>query len=857
MGVFIEAVRVVDLIHGPDPLDSTPYLADNQSAVITVEIDVRFETYRTPLSTSDADPENKPFIILSPGPTKTGRVIDASAIFISDKSVAWKEFHVGDFFVVQGAGGTNNKSGIIEEIIDDQKGTQTLITDQIFTPEILGVFPGSVPYVGVITQQKALEFKFGLIENNEPLNYISKVDGHEQKSTVAGLDSVDTVTVFPMVQKGDKSWQFGSLTVKGNGIGQGNPDLFTSGSNNIVQAFTITHEFVISPFMLFDQWDDILGKIKPDWLFGGNSLKYVFTVDISAEEKNPNDIFTGSEETILGNVGWFDENFNGNPTNYSFSDLIYTRLDNTISTGLELTSSITKIKFSVFNIVDSPFEDGQTVMVFGFNWAPQDEALYRDIFAATTQTMDHNFIFDNIVDTLGVGGGVPRQDGTDLSVIKSISSIFINSTQIDIVVEMELDSEVVNRIAANALQRFMIYFEVADHTTQRSTSDKVQLLIDADDFFIDTSDPDMFLKTLNFMEHPSSDPETDSIEFLDAKIEDDILAITDLKFDRNTRITDEITMNSIRGQILARKNTGATFVLDEKAFALTAIEEIVDPVFSLIPNPNIDFDRGFKTPADENRGNVKFFRDFAKDLGDGFFNYRFQYPFISRWEAFVALARVSSDFFIPGDPNDGRNHDWTHYDENVDWELIYRTTLTVTKNGTPLSFVIDRAFTSLRYLLDADWDNEEINSFDENDILLESGPTKFTIKYADGLIQADFDYIGTSTPSVNDIVIVLKIDVFEEGTFKSTYWLSSAYDAHPATWWRSLDSSKRVIVSNPSANIFRGEARLIGSKLPKKKLKITGRLYDLRGVAPAVDGKLKEDGTPKQKEAGNTQKLLD
>ena len=43
-----------------------------------------------------------------------------------------------------------------------------------------------------------------------------------------------------------------------------------------------------------------------------------------------------------------------------------------------------------------------------------------------------------------------------------------------------------------------------------------------------------------------------------------------------------------------------------------------------------------------------------------------------RWEAWVALLGVNSDFFNPSEQNNGQNQDWFHY-LNANWEIYFRT----------------------------------------------------------------------------------------------------------------------------------------------------------------------------------------
>ena len=61
-----------------------------------------------------------------------------------------------------------------------------------------------------------------------------------------------------MEQQGDKSYQYGELQIKGNEIGDGPT------SPEVSQAFIITHTFVVNPFSLAGQNEDIKNGKSPD-----------------------------------------------------------------------------------------------------------------------------------------------------------------------------------------------------------------------------------------------------------------------------------------------------------------------------------------------------------------------------------------------------------------------------------------------------------------------------------------------------------------------------------------------------------------------------------------------------------------
>lgn len=626
MSVIIEDIRTTSPLTGAS---ETSFLVDNQSDVITVEIDFRVENYLMAITASgDGIIQSKPF------ESNTGMIDDDNTIFCSFAN-GFEDFKVGDTIQVVGSV-SNDKTAIITEIFtaatNSSRVNNIIKTDQTFTAE---TFPVGA-YVAVTTPITAVTFKHGIIENTEEVNYLSKVDGSEQIAQIGGLLSSNT-SYQTAELLGNKSWQFGSVEVKGNNQGLG--------VNAIVsQGFTLKHETIINPLSLFDQFDDIQNDIKPDWLLDGNSLRYVFAVDASPVVNNPNDTQSGTFAEFEGNVGWYGETFNGGATNYSFSNLVYERLDTTVNPSVELGTTETKITFTVTNTTDTPFSDTNTKSIFAIHFAPSVESQYRTVTSATTQLMEHNYIYDDVISTLGAASGTPKQDGTDLQVIKSLTTTFVSSSVITVDVRIEMATAVANRIAGFGTQNYVIKFSVADHTLTRANSDKVALKLDATNYFIDTTDATMINIAATFMEHPFSVIGTDDKTIITARTEDDIVGISSFTLDKNTRETDTIILTSATAQVIARKDANTFDVLDQYTTSLNNLELINNDTYGPIPFVDITQDRGFKTPSDSLRQNVRLKRRTDLDSG-GVFSYELRLPFILRWEAWQKRANANSDFF--------------------------------------------------------------------------------------------------------------------------------------------------------------------------------------------------------------------
>ena len=840
MGLIFEKIISYDHINGS--LDKTNFTAANRNSIQFIDIHVRFEKILMPGSRSSSDFPAY-FIQTKVNSVFTGRPQRSDSIH-TNKAEGFQA-KVGDTYVISGSD-TSDGTGTILQILDNG---HTLIVDQNYAS--LETFQLESAYFAITTPQTASEIKFNWIENQEPENYLSKTDGDEQRSTVGGLDYTDTVTSHIADMLGNKSWQSGSITVKGNGSGLGNSGL----AAGVVQAFIITHEVIFGPLSLPDEWDDDRAGIQPTRFLNGNALKYIASISLSVQENNPNDITVNESTELLGNTGGFGENLNGKPNYYSFSTPVYTRLDSTVNPSLELTTNKTKINFSIFNTEKSPFSNGDTIIIGGFNFAPSDKAQFRDIPAATSQLMEHNFIFDQVIETLGSGGvAVPRQKqlGSNLIVFDNLKSIWVNNSQIDIEIELDMHLDVVSRIGANPVQQYMLYIEVANHLLDRASTDKVQLLIDANNFYTDVSDDGMIIQDLSILRHPFSDIETETEEFADLFIEADFVGVDNFYLDKNTREADAITITGITSDIIARKNSGASFVLDtSKAKSLSAFGSINYATFGAVQDINSSDPRGFKTPVDDVRANTKINRiyDTARELL-GFFDLRSTFPSRVGFNDWTVLSPVNDEFYDPSEPNKGKNQDWIRYDARADWNLFYKSTITAVKNGDIQTYSAEKQITTFNYTDGDEWTAGAITSFDENNVSI---PT-FGIKYANGKLRYETTFIGSVAPAASDIVIDFHIYVLESGTLKSIYTSSSAYDNHPDTLFKSIDSSNRTVVTDQGGNLWRGEVLTDSAKMqaiPKSKFVVTAILYDKRGPSPPVPpavGKLTEGGILKRPE---------
>jgi hypothetical protein len=243
----------------------------------------------------------------------------------------------------------------------------------------------------------ALIHKFGLIENQEELNFNSKVSDNEQiyYAVNVGEDSGGRLTneVTGVAQGSYMDWVTGSLTAQYD----------DTNSNDYEQAFIIRHTFIITPYYLEGEITNITDNIIPDLLTGNNSLKYVYQIEARRVLSNPNTGIIIEQENNLGSVGYFQENFNGYENLYNIESVSYEDSLTTDSVDSLQIERKTKVTIVVEKIGGS-LSVGQRIGVYHSYLPEQSE------YTNTTTDFKTNFLYDNIYynegDAAKVGTGI-------------------------------------------------------------------------------------------------------------------------------------------------------------------------------------------------------------------------------------------------------------------------------------------------------------------------------------------------------------------------------------------------------------------------------------------------------------------
>ena len=260
------------------------------------------------------------------------------------------------------------------------------------------------------TTLTGLEYKFGLIENDEPTNYNSKLTNTEQ---LLRFSPITGSSVNGVPAGNNSAWKTGNSTCRFIG---------SVADNNITNPFTtwkefeIVHEFIINPSYRDGELNALKGsESAPDDIFQGTkSLKYVFECGFMRTITDENTKKIGEWNRTRGSVGYRDESFNGFPTTYKATSVSYFNVTDGIATDrltigktVRVTATITDSSNSF--VAGNPFVVGHAAIVpstdYTFNTLEYQKVWTFDTKRNTLDNAANSAgIFSNVkADVLGVG----------------------------------------------------------------------------------------------------------------------------------------------------------------------------------------------------------------------------------------------------------------------------------------------------------------------------------------------------------------------------------------------------------------------------------------------------------------------
>jgi hypothetical protein len=672
--------------------------------------------------------------------------------------------------------------------------------------------------VSLVKPITGVKYRYNFIGNNEQLTFNSKVDGSEQMLVNEFVDAADT-TVLPMEFIGPLEYQIGSATIEGVTI-QTTPFY--------ENTFKIIHYATVTPFILATERINALNGLKPSYFQNLNCLKHVYNIQALYTYTDPN----RKEES-----GWYNENFNTGVTNYAIDNLLFVQLPSlAITPHLALTGANQGCSFSIVNTTDTPFTSS-TKFTVNFCKVPYDEIEYLN----NNRDMAKNFVFDYATQTTGVAAVHGANFGGNMQVLKQITGSFVNSGEITVSLQVDFGSESFSIIQESEFYYYILWVSIQNPSLASNVSDKVNLIIDFDEYYVNNTDPDMIIIENKFLRHPHSDRDTEGVASLDAFPNDEVVAYPLFYIDKNGRSGDTIQLKAVEASIKAKNNsTLEEFTLDSFSLPLLSLPVVGGNQFI-----NYELNRQFHIPMTEIRKKIKIKRRDDLDNSDKYY-YEVIFPFLNRWEYWELCAGASNDFFDSSQPNNNLNHYWYHYDNGANWDVYFELQVQALKNGVLQQYTFSAAITQANYSSNARYTPKVIKSFDPDTLIQLFDPLAgehYLLGYKDTIIQAEFTRtLGPFDP--DQTTVNVRIHPFEEGGVGNSTRMSSENPSDSDTWLKSLNGDDLTELTY-SGNKVTAKVKLDYTKIPNKaKFTVYARLYDFTASDPCGDpnGMQMEDG---------------
>ena len=575
-------------------------------------------------------------------------------------------FVVGDYF--RYTGGDFKAVGVITSVSDTEiyaKLTEAPTLEFTSNPNLWRK-PSVETFVTGTTTKRALKYKFGIIENNESFNTLSKLTNTDQTFYVDDIqhpanpdDPWTPVYTSGFSHGNNKAWETG--TIKAAFIGYSFDKDRTISRGESTLEYAIEHEFIILPYYRNGEEDSLTGSDQPplDLYNGDKSLKYVFEAEFRTEVNNPNTSVKVEYDTQDGSVGYFNESYNGFPNRYSVRSVSYEVGGETVE-KLD-ASNITNVTL-VVDSLDGVF-NSNTVFVIGHSLLldqteyQRSEKKFKDLWVNNS--------------VRNVFNAAAKNDG----VLKNVVNTSSTSTSAEFNFDVDPTSENIED-----LQEYILTFSTEETNKSIDLSGKVNLLVDYNTYS-KSSDIDGLWNVEKFEQYPHAEDFEKGVTtgFANAKGFNETGYFTDItvKKDNEATLEDLFFEFVVYNTVTKQHYTLRTFEFDlSSSFLANGIQNI-----------ELDTDRGYILKGGDLFNIVKI-----ETVGNNSIEteYSIQLGFKTAWQSWLKWDNAPSDFYDKTKPQFNLNQKSSTYSEESslnDYELRVFLKANVSKGGIVTEYI--------------------------------------------------------------------------------------------------------------------------------------------------------------------------
>lgn len=545
-------------------------------------------------------------------------------------------------------------------------GFEPILPNSFFRPSQRNFLTGT-------THKTALKYDFGLIENNESINFLSKLTNTNQTYLFEGIDHGNPLTFVDGITQGtNKAGYSGGAKVA---FVKYTRDYDERVTEDTTQEFQIEHIFKINPIYRDGEIDSLKGDdVPPLDIFNGDmSLKYVLQSEFRTVLTNPNTSMISSYDTQLGSVGYLDESYNGYASDYTIEDLVYTNLtDSVVSQRLEVSKQnrVTfTVKSALGNIDPSiPLIVGHTSIIDSLSYSNSRE-YYNDLW------------LDQSLRTTDGGGSV----NGDIITAYQISRIDDNTLMVTLDIAFTT-TEQRNKLSEN--QDYLLYFTIGDPTKTVDEGSKVTGRIDVN-YYSKSSDIAGLFDITVFDQYPIPYEFEKGVStgFASGKmfIQDEQFCyarfrVLDTYLGESGDLTEDVTLEKLTFKIVAYNTVNNTW------FDLRSLEiELSDQIVSgNIQSIELDTTRGYILTDTDIFNSLKL----TTDTNDGTYQYYdLEIGYKIPWQDWISLSDADTIFLDRTKENNGLNQNASNYSGLNDYVIKILIDANLDTTGVSTNYV--------------------------------------------------------------------------------------------------------------------------------------------------------------------------
>ena len=659
-----------------------------------------------------------------------------SGSFITDGFVVGDTIDAGDFPV-----------GIPSYVFQNRLVTSVTDTQLIFNGAPIGNSNYNNLWIWGKTPLTALDFRFGIIENSEAFNTVSKIEGSNQAYAAGGIGTGTwgsrSTTPVTLTSLGNyNSWRIGPTNNPPSVVCTFVSDTSALFPTPYTQRLKIEHEFTV-PYYLDGDLSNIQNGLETSILQGNQSYKYVFDANFRQVLSNPNSGRSVRENTQLGSVGGYGENFNGFQNQFS-GTVSYTGTNNVNAVG---TTSFAVI----VNSANASFVGG-IPFILNISYLPDDFGDVNDV-GPNSNLFGDNFLLDSIYQEQGASA-------KDSTILEDVQTGLFSAGAMQITGTINYTA--LQSLKLDASKNYILWVSIQDPALSNADSDRVSLILDTQTYNFDADVQGLFSVTEHFIyEHNSL-----LNGFTDYKgwVEDGVY----FTFDFETDLSLDAKFRFLRCGWGAYNSTDDEFFeISAYNYDLSGIVETQQTVAAQLRTvQNISFSgtRGFQLASGDefNEVTLEFngingnFAEYSSTIG-------LKIPYMD-WESLPAADTVFYDSTLP---NNGLNKKASNYSGINNYEVVIFIEAGMTNgSGTTLYRTITPPITCNDYAEDGNVTPEWVitwETFDQsgNDLagaILNSDDSENTD------FKATCTYISPP-PSIGDEYGVPKLELSQSGPF--------------------------------------------------------------------------------------------